>query len=293
MKTLIGLMLAAGLILATPQNTRAVDNKIKVVAAESFYGGIAQQIGGDLIEVASIMSNPSQDPHLFETTPGVVRQIADAQIVIYNGADYDPWMEKLLNATPRAERTVITVANLVGKKAGDNPHLWYAPATMPAAAKAMAAAFTKADGDHASDYAARLAATLTALEHIDKRVEQIRAKHGGETITATEPVFGYMADALKLKMRNERFQLAMMNDTEPSARDIAAFENDLKQHKVKVLLYNKQVTGKMTERLLKVAGNAKVPVVGITETQPESVSFEDWMLGELNDLDKALTGLSR
>jgi zinc/manganese transport system substrate-binding protein len=293
MKSVIGLVFALGLILTAAQNASAADTKLKVVAAENFYGGIAQQIGGDLIEVASIMSNPNQDPHLFETTPGVVRQIADAQIVIFNGADYDGWMEKLLNAIPRTDRTVIDVANLVGKKAGDNPHLWYAPTTMPAAAKALAAAFTKADSAHASDYAARLAATLTALESINKRAEQIRAKHGGETVTATEPVFGYMAEALKLKMRNERFQLAMMNDTEPSAHDIAAFENDLKQRKVKVLLYNKQVTAKMTERLLDVAGKAKVPVVGITETQPAGMSFEDWMLDELNELDKALTGPAR
>jgi len=289
MKSVIGVTLTLVLILTTAQNAGAADTKLKVVAAENFYGGIAQQIGGDLIEVASIMSNPNQDPHLFETTPGVVRQIADAQILIFNGADYDPWMEKLLNAIPRAERTVINVANLVGKKAGDNPHLWYDPA----AAKALAAAFAKADSTHASDYAARLTAVLTALEQINKRVEQIRAKYSGVTVTATEPVFGYMAEALKLKMRNERFQLAMMNDTEPSANDIVAFENDIKQHKVKVLLYNKQVTAKMTERLLDVAGKAKVPVVGITETQPADMSFEDWMLGELNELDKALAGPTR
>ena len=109
-------------------------------------------------------------------------------------------------------------------------------------------------------------------------------------MTATEPVFGYMAEALGLKMRNQRFQLAMMNDTEPSARDLAAFENDLKQHKVKVLLYNKQVTAKLTERLLDVAGKAKVPIVGITETQPANVSFGDWMVDELDAFDKALTG---
>jgi zinc/manganese transport system substrate-binding protein len=294
MKAVTGLAFALSLILTTAPDTRAADNnKIKVVAAENFYGGIVQQSGGDLVDVASVMSNPNQDPHLFETTPGVVRQIADAQIVIFNGADYDPWMEKLLSAVPRAERIVITVADLVGKKAGDNPHLWYDPATMPVAAKTLAAAFSKADSAHAADFAARLATTLAALDRINKRVGQIRAKHTGEMVTATEPVFGYMAETLRLKMRNERFQLAMMNDTEPSARDIAAFENDLKQRKVKVLLYNKQVTGKMTERLLKVAGDAKVPVVGITETQPEGVSFEDWMINQLNELDKALTGPSR
>jgi len=111
-------------------------------------------------------------------------------------------------------------------------------------------------------------------------------------VTATEPVFGPMADALGLTMRNQRFQLAMMNDTEPSARDVASFENDLKQHKVKVLLYNSQVSEKLTLRLLDIAKLAKVPVVGVTETQPANMSFQDWILGQLDALDKALAGPS-
>jgi zinc/manganese transport system substrate-binding protein len=91
-------------------------------------------------------------------------------------------------------------------------------------------------------------------------------------------------------VRNQRFALAMMNDTEPSARDVAAFEDDLKTRKVKVLLYNKQVSEKLTERLLDIAKKAKVPVVGVTETQPGDMSFQDWMLSELDAVDKALTG---
>ncbi len=266
--------------------------KLAVVAAENFYGDIARQIGGDRIDVVSIMNNPDQDPHLFETTPGIVRQIANAQIVIVNGANYDPWMDKLLAAAPRPNRTVITAAALVSAPAGGNPHLWYAPSTMPAVAAALADAFTKADGAHAADYAARLKTTLAALDRVGQRVAQIKAKHHGAAVTATEPVFGLMADALGLTMRNQRFALAMMNDTEPSARDVAAFENDLKDHKVKLLLYNKQVSEKLTERLLDIANKAKVPVVGVTETQPANVSFQDWMLGELDAVDKALTGPS-
>ena len=99
-----------------------------------------------------------------------------------------------------------------------------------------------------------------------------------------------MADALGLTVLNERFALAMMNDTEPSARDVAAFENVLKDRKVKALLYNKQVSQKVTLRLLDIAMKAKVPVVGVTETQPAGVTFQDWMLGELDAVDKALTG---
>jgi zinc/manganese transport system substrate-binding protein len=290
MKTLSGLAFVLALGLAP--SALAADGKIAVVAAENFYGDIARQIGGDQFTVASIMNNPAQDPHLFETTPSTVRQIADAAIVILNGADYDPWMEKLLQAAPRPGRIVITAANLVRAKTGDNPHLWYAPATMPAVAKAIAAALSKADAAHAADYAARLAATLASLDRIAQRVAQLKAKHAGAAVTATEPVFGPMAAALGLTMRNQSFQLAMMNDTEPSARDVAAFENDLKDHKVKVLIYNAQVSEKLTERLLDIARKAKVPVVGVTEMQPANVSFQDWMLGELDALDKALSGPS-
>ncbi|MBI1201731.1 MAG: cation ABC transporter substrate-binding protein [Rhodopseudomonas sp.] len=276
--------------LTAPSISVAADGPIAVVAAENFYGGIARQIGGDRITVTSIMSNPDQDPHLFETTPGIVRQIADARIVIVNGADYDPWMDKLLAAAPRPGRSVIRAAQLVGATPGSNPHLWYAPATMPAVAKAIAATLTQADSAHAADYAARLKTVLGQLDRVEQRAAQLRAKHKGQAVTATEPVFGLMAEALGLTVRNQGFQLAMMNDTEPSVSEIAAFEDDLKTHKVKALIYNRQVSEKLTERLLDIARKSKVPVVAVTETQPAYATFPDWMLSEMNALDKALSG---
>jgi zinc/manganese transport system substrate-binding protein len=286
----VALALGLTFLSVLAQGTLALAaDRIVVVAAENFYGDIARQIGGDRVAVVSIMSNPDQDPHLFETTPGIVRQLAAAQIVILNGANYDPWMDKLLAATPRAGRTVVSAAQLTGRKPGDNPHLWYDPATMPAMATAIADALAKADSAHAPDYAARLKTTLAALARITQRVAQLKAKHAGIPVTATEPVFGPMTDALGLTMRNQRFQLAMMNDTEPSARDVAAFESDLKERKVKALIYNSQVSEKLTERLRDIAGKAKVPVIGVTETMPPNVSFQDWVLGELDALDKALS----
>ena len=288
-KAVAGLALLLAL-LAQAVPVCAAENQIAVMAAENFYGDIARQIGGDRVAVVSIMSSPDQDPHLFETTPGTVRQIAKAQIVVANGANYDPWMEKLLAATPRAGRVVITAADLTGRKAGDNPHLWYDPKTMPAVATAIAEALSKADAAHASDYAARLKTTLATLERIAARVAQLKAKHAGTAATATEPVFGPMAEALGLTMRNQRFQLAMMNDTEPSARDLAAFERDLRERAVKVLIYNSQVSEKLTERLRDIAIKSKVPVVGVTETMPANTSFQDWVLGELDAIDKALSG---
>ena len=292
MKTVTALAFAAILTLSAAPATRAADAPLAVVAAENFYGDVARQIGGDRVAVVSLMNNPDQDPHLFETTPGTVRKIADAQIVIANGADYDPWMDKLIGVAPRPGRVVIDVARLVGKKAGDNPHLWYEPATMPAAAKAMAEAFGAADPAHKADYDARLKTFVASLKPLNDKIAAIRAKFAGASVTASEPVFGYMATALGLKMRNERFQLTIMNDTEPAARDVAAFEQDLKDHKVRVMFFNKQASDKAVERLVNLARKSRIPVVGVTETAPAGLNYQDWMLGELNDTEKALAGPS-
>lgn len=292
MRIVTGLGFAFVLALAATLPTRAADDKIAVVAAENFYGDIARQIGGERVSVTSIMNNPDQDPHLFETTPGIVKQIAGAQIVIFNGADYDTWMEKLLAAAPRPGRLTINVAALTRHKAGDNPHLWYEPSVAVAVARLLDADLAKMDRAHSKDYSARLAAFEASLKPINDKIATIRAKYAGTPVTASEPVFGHMAQALGLTMRNERFQLSIMNDTEPSARDVAAFEQDLKERKVRVMFYNKQAASKIVQRLVELARAAKVPVVGITETQPANMSFQDWMLGQLNDTDKALAGPS-
>ena len=282
--------LLAALALAAP--ARAAGDKIAVVAAENFYGDVARQIGGDRAAVVSIMNNPDQDPHLFETTPGIVRLVAAAQIAIVNGADYDPWMEKLLAAAPRPGRLVVDVAALNARKAGDNPHLWYDPAIIRRVAMALEADFSKADKEHATYYSAQLKIFLVSLERVTQRISQIKAKYAGQSVTATEPVFGLMAEALGLKMRNEKFQLAIMNDTEPSARDVAAFEQDLKERKVRVLFYNKQASSKVVQHLVTLARDARIPVVGVTETAPPDLRYQDWMLGQLADTEKALAGPS-
>jgi zinc/manganese transport system substrate-binding protein len=288
-KILIALSIA---LLAMVTVARAAEGKIEVVAAENFYGNVAQQIGGDRVSVVSILNNPDQDPHLFEVSPAVIRKVAAAQVVLYNGAGYDPWVEQVLSATAKPGRVAIVAADLMQRKSGDDPHLWYDPATMPAVARALATALAAADPAHKDDYAARLATFLASLAPLDAKIAAIRDKYAGTAVTATEPVFGNMAQALKLTMANERFQLAIMNDTEPSARDIAAFERDLKDRKVRVLFYNKQAPTKLVQHLIELARAAKIPVVGITETAPAGSSYQDWMLMELDETQRALAGPS-
>jgi zinc/manganese transport system substrate-binding protein len=282
--------LAAVAALFGPAAAHAADTAINVVAAENFYGDVVKQIGGNYVNVTSILSNPDQDPHLFEASPKTARALQHARVVVYNGADYDPWMTKLLGATASqsSQRATIVAADLVGRKPGDNPHLWYDPQTMPAVARAVGAALDAADPAHKSVYDANLATFLGSLKPIDAKVAALRAQYKGQPVTATEPVFGYMSDAIGLDMRNLRFQLAAMNDTEASASDIAAFERDLRERRVRVLIYNSQATEALTRRMLGLAQQSKVPTVSVTETQPAGVNFQQWMLAQLDALSRAL-----
>ncbi len=287
-------LVAAGLAaLSMSTAALAQQAKVNVVAAENFYGDVARQLGGAHVDVTSILSNPDEDPHLFEASPKTARALHRADVVVYNGADYDPWMNKLLAASKNAKRTTIVAADLVGKKSGDNPHLWYDPVTMPAVARALVKTLDDADPANKADYDANLAKFLDSLKLIDAKVAALKAKYQGTPVTATEPVFGYMSDAIGLAMRNPRFQLAVMNDTEPSASDIAAFEKDLRTKQVRVLIYNSQATEALTKRMLKLAQQSHVPSMSVTETEPLHKNYQQWMLSQLDDLSTALDSKSQ
>lgn len=268
----------------------AADAKpVAIVAAENFYADIARQIGAPDAAVTGILTNPDQDPHAYEAGASAAKAFAGAGLVIYNGAGYDPWALKLAAASPAAGRAAIVVADLVHKKPGDNPHIWYDPTTMPVLARSLAAALVRLDPAHATSYRDRLAAFERSLAPLASRIAALRRKYAGTPITATEPVFGYMAEALGLEMRNQRFQLAVMNGTEPSATDIAAFEQDLKSRTVKLLLYNTQASDALTRQMRAIAEEAGVPIVGVSETEPAGKDYQAWMGSQLDAIDRALS----
>jgi zinc/manganese transport system substrate-binding protein len=268
----------------------ALADPVKIVAAENFYGDVAAQVGGANVAVTSILSSPDDDPHLFEASASTAKALADARIVIVNGVDYDPWMEKLLGANKAAGRREILVATLAHKKAGDNPHLWYNPATVKAVGNALSVDLAMVDPAHRSDYQKAGAAFAASLEPLEVKIAEMRKKYAGQPVAASEPVFGYMAELIGLKVHNEKFALAVMNNTEPSASDVAGFEDDLKGHKVKAMLYNAQASEPAVQRLVQMAKDQKIPVVGVSETEPAGADYQQWMGSQLDALDKALAG---
>lgn len=286
--------LIAAMLLAVPASvpTMASAGPLKIVAAENFYGDLARQIGGADVRVTSILSNPETDPHLFETSPSAARALSGADVIIYNGAGYDAWMSRLLAASSGPKRAIIDAAALSGHSDSDNPHIWYDPAVLPAVARDLAAMLARLDPAHAAAYGQNLGKFLASVAPIERRVADIRSRHAGTAVTATEPVFGYMARALGFRMLNDGFQLAAMNGTEPGPSQVAAFEDSLRDGSARILFYNSQVTNAATNRLLDIAQRNGVPVIGVTETEPEGITIQTWFGRLLDRIDSALNGTS-
>lgn len=280
-------LLTAGSTRAAPP--AAVEAPLRVVAAENTWGDIAAQVGGKAVTVSSIVSAPDVDPHLFEPVPTTARDVADAAIVILNGAGYDPWMDRLAGGKTRSSHhfgTLIRVSDLVGWREGENEHLWFSLTAVEHFARAFAAALPTTDQ---SGTQTRLASFEADLSRLRARIAALRARVAGMKIAATEPLLGDMTDALGLVSTDDAFQLAIMNETEPGPAEVARLESDLKNHRVRLLIYNSQTVTPATVRLLGIARAAGVPSVAAAETLPAGLRWQDWMNVILDRMETALT----
>ena len=262
---------------------------VPVVAAENFYGDLAAQLGGPAVSVVSILENPDQDPHLFEVSVSTARRLSSARLVIYNGVGYDAWMDKMLRASRSSNRTVLSAEALRVGPPDANPHLWYDLPTVVALARAITQALIAIDPVHQSDFETRLNAFEQSLAPVQQQIDKVRKNYPNLAVTATEPVFGYMATALGFQMLHTGFQWAIMNDTEPAASDIIALERDLNQRRVRALFFNRQASGKAAQRAKNLAIANHIPVVGVTETLPPGLHYQGWMLAQLRALEQQLS----
>ncbi|MEI8632699.1 zinc ABC transporter substrate-binding protein [Vibrio sp. PP-XX7] len=250
------------------------------------YADIAKQVGGEHVDVSSILANPDDNPHLFEASPKVARSIAESKIAIYSGIGYDDWMPKLLSG--HSHIATINVSSLIGRQDGDNPHIWYDPHTMLTLALAVKQELSQIDPAHKDSYQHNWQQFVKSMHPILTQIDTLRQHYAGTEVTATEPVFGYMFNELGFKVRDLEFQMAVMNDTEPSVSQVKGLHNDLIEGKVAFLLYNNQVTEPMTEQLKSLAEKHQVAIVGATETMPKGMHYQDWITQELNAVQNAL-----
>ena len=263
---------------------------INVVAGENFWGSIASQLGGSRVSVHSVVTDPNADPHEYESSTTDARAFAEADLVILNGAGYDDWGQKLLDANSSSHRTVLNIAQLLGRKPGDNPHFWYNPAYVLTVADKITAEYKAVDSGGSSYFDQQRSAFTVVLKPYTDLLAQIKTKYAGAPIGSTESIFVYMAGALGLNLTSPpEFMDAVAEGTDPPAAAVATFHDQVAGKKIKVLVYNIQASSALTASLKQLAQQQGIPLVGVTETlQPVGATFQAWQVAQLTTLEAAL-----
>jgi zinc/manganese transport system substrate-binding protein len=261
--------------------------KIVAVGAENQYADVIAQVGGEYVQAGAIMSNPNTDPHEFEASPAVAREVSAAQLIVQNGIGYDAFMSTVESAAPSGDRKVIDVQQLLNlPDSTPNPHLWYEPTTMPKVADAIAADLSAIQPAHAAYFRANAKAFIASLGPWYDAIAAFKKAYPGVPVATTEPVADYLLAAVGAdNLTPWTFQADVMNGVDPSPQVLASEKALFTGRKVQVLLYNNQVTDPLTESLITLADQNHIPVVGVYETMPvPGYDYQTWMLTEVQDL---------
>jgi zinc/manganese transport system substrate-binding protein len=275
---------------SNPVAAAAKSGQIVAVGAENEYANVISQIGGRYVAVSAIESNPNTDPHEFQASPSIAQLVGAAKIVVQNGLGYDTYMTRIESASPSSSRRIIDVQKLLGlSDSTPNPHLWYAPQTMPAVAHALVADLSKLSPGHAAYFAANERRFDASLRPWRAALSQFAASHPHTPVAVTEPVGDYMLQAAGARiMTPYALQADVMNGVDPAPQGITYQHNLLARHQVKAFLYNQQVTDTLTDSFLAQAKQQHIPVVGVYETMPAGYDYQSWMLAEVHALERAV-----
>ncbi len=294
------------------------DDRLSIVASTNVWGDVAAQVGGDLVDVTSIVSDPAVDPHSYEGSAREQLALSKADLAVVNGGGYDDFATIMLSGLDSPPPVVTAVdssaavdhtdhtdhadeaaddhdhgdddSDHAGHNHGSvNEHVWYNLPTAAAVADQVAAALSRIDPDHADTYADNAAAFTTEIATLVDRTEALAQTVGGQAVAVTEPVPGYLLDALGLVDKTPpQFSEAVENETDVPAtvmRDTLVLFTD---HQVALLVYNDQTTGPQTEQVRAAAADAQIPVVAVTETRPAGKTYLPWMSDNLDAVADAL-----
>ncbi len=280
-------MLASVAACGSGQSTSEKNGTIEVAASVNQWGTVAKALGGDNVNVTSIINSTNVDAHDYEPTTSDIAKLQKAQVIIVNGAGYDAWAVK---ATQTANATIVNAAEIGGVNDGENPHVWFSADVRKAVAQAITEAYEQADAAKKNDFD-KMNDRWTAEENnVESKIAEVKQKTDGLAYAATESVASYLAEDMGLADATPSgYARATANESEPTPTDIKQFTDALKAGEIKLLVVNTQEESELTGKITDAAKSVEVPMVELTEQMPEQYdSLTDWMEGLVDAFSQAI-----
>jgi zinc/manganese transport system substrate-binding protein len=227
------LLTGCGQAAAPPATTSSPGDKIRVVASTNVYADIAATIGGEKVEVSSIINKLSQDPHSYEATAQDKLAVSKAQLVIENGGGYDDFLTRITSDSKISPDHVVSAVAVSGLDGADgtttpkaspadghgefNEHVWYSFDAMAKLADAVAMKLGQADSAAAETFTTNATTFKTSLAGLRQQAADIRATSAGAPVSITEPVPLYLLEAGGLENKTpEEYSSAIEEGTDVS-----------------------------------------------------------------------------
>lgn len=267
------------------------NERLTVVASTTVWGSVARTVAGDAAEVKSIISDPSGDPHSYESKPADAAEVTNADLVVFNGGGYDDFMSQILQEA--GNKPIVEAFALAPQKPADgalpNEHVWYDLPVVQSVAQQVAEKLGQLDPGQAPQFTARAQAFRTEIDGLAAKLAGIAQTHAGQRVAMTEPVAQYLITAAGLTDATPPdFLEAVEEEKDPPATAVAATNELFTQRQVRALVYNPQAETPVTSQLRTASEAARIPVVTMTETLPENTDYRGWMSGQIDALSAAL-----
>lgn len=269
-------MLASVAACGSGRSSSEKNGTIEVVASVNQWGTVAKTLGGDNVNVTSIINSTNVDAHDYEPTTSDIAKLQKAQVIIVNGAGYDAWAVK---AAQSANVTIVNAAAVGGVNDGENPHVWFSADVRKAVAQAITEAYEQADAAKKSDFDKLHDQWKSEENNVESKIAEVKQKSDGLAYAATESVASYLAEDMGLTDATPSgYVRATANESEPTPTDIKQFTDALKAGEIKLLVVNTQEESELTGKITNAAKSANVPMVELTEQMPEQYdSLTAWM----------------
>jgi len=261
-------------------------SKIQVVATLGFYGEAAKAILGDRGQVTTVINSPSIDAESYQPDISTAKKVAKANVVIENGLGYDSWMDKVVAANQDSGTKTLNIGQLMGKKTGDNPHLWTDPQTMRLVTRQLVKQFSKLDPQHAKAFQQRGRTYEKQLAVLPQVAQEIAHRAKGRQVAVSEPVFDLALKAMGYQVSDNHFAQAIEEDSDPTPADITQLQKQIKQRDIAFFVENTQNSSKNVTAMVKLAQKHHIPVVKVTETMPTKQTYRAWMLQQYRQVQR-------
>ena len=280
-------MLASVAACGSGQSTSEKNGTIEVAASVNQWGTVAKALGGDNVNVTSIINSTNVDAHDYEPTTSDIAKLQKAQVIIVNGAGYDAWAVKAAQ-TPNA--IIVNAAEIGGVNDGENPHVWFSADVRKAVAQAITEAYEQADAAKKNDFDKMNDQWAAEENNVESKIAEVKQKTDGLAYAATESVASYLAEDMGLADATPSgYARATANESEPTPTDIKQFTDALKAGEIKLLVVNTQEESELTGKITDAAKSVEVPMVELTEQMPEQYdSLTAWMEGLVDAFSQAI-----